>query len=364
MITRVRVRLKTNGYDVIIGRGILKDFPRHIRGLGLGKDAVIVSHLLVERLHGAALAASLRKAGYTVKAFHVPEGEASKSAACALRLIERIAAYDVDKKIFIIALGGGVIGDLAGLVAAIYKRGVPYVQVPTTLLAQVDSSIGGKTAIDLKYGKNLVGAFYQPRLVVSDTRVLATLSRRQIQNGLAEAVKYGVIADAKFFAYIEKNYRKLLKGDAAALTHVVQRSSRIKADVVSRDEKETRGLRTILNFGHTLGHALEAAGHFDRYHHGESVALGMRVAAEISCAVSGLAPRDAGRLNALLTAIGLPEKIEKVRLPDILDHMRHDKKFVAGRNRFVLVQSIGRVGVVANVPRDLITRAIRSLMAG
>ena len=363
MITRVPVKLKTNSYGIIIGHGILKDLPRHISGLGLGKDAVIISHALIGRLHGAALAASLRKSGYTVKALNVPEGEASKSAACALHLIERIAAYDVDKKIFIIALGGGVIGDLAGLVAAIYKRGVPYVQVPTTLLAQVDSSIGGKTAIDLKYGKNLVGAFYQPRLVLSDTRVLATLSKRQIKNGLAEAVKYGVIADAKLFAYIEKNYRKLLKGDAAVLTHVVQRSSRIKADVVSRDEKETRGLRTILNFGHTVGHALEAAGRFDRYHHGESVALGMRAAAEISCAVSGLAPRDAARLNAVLTAIGLPEKIEKVRSSDILDHMRHDKKFVAGKNRFVLAQRIGRVRVVANVPGNIISRAIRSLMA-
>jgi 3-dehydroquinate synthase len=363
MITRVPVKLKTNGYDILIGHGILKDFPRYIRGLGLGKDAVIISHPLVERLHGVTLAASLRKAGYTVKVLNVPEGEASKSAACALRLIGQIAAYDVGKKIFIIALGGGVVGDLAGLVAAIYKRGIPYIQVPTTLLAQVDSSIGGKTAIDLKYGKNLVGAFYQPKVVFSDTKVLATLSRRQIANGLAEAVKYGVIADAKLFAYIEKNHSKFLKGDAAVLTHVVKRSSRIKADVVASDEKETKGLRTILNFGHTLGHALEAAGHFDRYHHGESVALGMRVAAEISCAVSGLAPRDAGRLNALLTAIGLPEKIEKVKLSDILNHMRHDKKFVAGRNRFVLAQSIGRVNVVANVPGNIISRAIRSLMA-
>jgi len=362
MTTRVPVKLKTNRYDIIIGHDILKDFPRHIRDLGLGHDAVIISHPLVECLYGVTLAASLRKAGYTAKAFNVPEGEASKSAACALRLIERIAAYDVDKKIFIVALGGGVIGDLAGLVAAIYKRGVPYVQVPTTLLAQVDSAIGGKTAIDLKYGKNLVGAFYQPRLVLSDTKVLATLGKRQIRNGLAEAVKYGVIADAKLFAYIEKNYRKFLKGDAAVLTHVVKRSSRIKAGVVACDEKETRGLRTILNFGHTLGHALEAAGRFDRYHHGEGVALGMRVAAEISCAVSGFTPRDAGRLNVLLTAIGLPEKIEKVKLSDILNHMRHDKKFVAGRNRFVLVQSIGRVRVVANVPRNIISRAIRSLM--
>ena len=363
MTIKVPVRLKENSYNITIGHGILAKVPALIKGLGLGKDAVIVSHPVIERLHGAGLAAALRKAGYSVKIFNVPEGETSKSAACALRLIEQIAAYDVGKKIFIIALGGGVVGDLAGFVAAIYKRGVPYIQAPTTLLAQVDSAIGGKTAIDLTYGKNLVGAFYQPRAVVSDTRVLATLGKRQIKNGLAEAVKYGVIRDAKLFAYIEKNHAKFLKGDPTVLAHVVKCSSAIKADIVSADEKETRGLRTILNFGHTVGHAVEAAGGFNQYHHGESVALGMRVAAEISCAVNGFKRSDAARLNDLLTAIGLPEMIQRVRLSDIFDRMRHDKKFVAGKNRFVLARSIGRVGIVENVPADIISRAIHVRMA-
>ena len=189
----IKVNLKENAYSICMGHDILSEFPQHIKKLGLGKDAVIVSHPVIERLHGVRLTAALKKAGYSVKVFNVPEGESSKSAAYAMRLVEQIAAYDVDKKIFIIALGGGVIGDLTGFVAAIYKRGVPYIQVPTTLLAQIDSAIGGKTAIDLKYGKNLVGAFYQPKLVFSDTKVLKTLTRRQIQNGLAEAVKYGII---------------------------------------------------------------------------------------------------------------------------------------------------------------------------
>jgi 3-dehydroquinate synthase len=280
----------------------------------------------------------------------------------ALRLIEQIAAYDVDKKIFIIALGGGVIGDLTGFVAAIYKRGIPYIQVPTTLLAQIDSAIGGKTAIDLKYGKNLVGAFYHPKLVITDTKVLTTLSRRQIQNGLAEAVKYGVIDDASLFKYIETHYARFLKGDAKVLTHIVERCSRIKARVVSADEKETKGIRTILNFGHTVGHAVEAASRYGQYQHGEAVGLGMRVAAAISCAMGCLKDADADRLNRLITSVGLPQKIEKVKLKDILERMRHDKKFVGSQNRFVLATKIGNVKVVKGIPLDIITAAIQRYM--
>ena len=292
----------------------------------------------------------------------MPEGETSKSAAHALRLIEQIAAYDVDKKIFIIALGGGVIGDLTGFVAAIYKRGVPYIQVPTTFLAQIDSAIGGKTAIDLKYGKNLVGAFYQPKLVFSDTKVLKTLTRRQIQNGLAEAIKYGVIYDAALFLYIERNYAKVLKCDSEALTHIVFRSSKIKAEVVCEDERETKGIRTILNFGHTAGHAVEAASRYGQYQHGEAVALGMRVAVDISSAQGLLKVADALRIKQLISDVGLPQKIERVKLKVILDLMRHDKKFVAGKNRFVLALQVGKVKVVEGIAIDVITKAIKSYL--
>ena len=198
-MTTIHLKLKSHGYPIVIGHDIFKNIPTRLKKLPLGKDAVIISHATIERLHGAKLSAVLVKAGYCVKIFNVPEGEKSKSASYALRLIERIAAYDVNRKIFIIALGGGVVGDLAGLVAAIYKRGVPYIQVPTTLLAQIDSAIGGKTAIDLKYGKNLVGAFYQPQAVFADIKVLSTLNSRQIRNGLAEAIKYAVIKDPVLF---------------------------------------------------------------------------------------------------------------------------------------------------------------------
>ena len=193
MISKIPVGLKSSPYSIAIGHDILGKFPSYVRALGLGKDALIITHPSIERLYGATLSAALKKAGYTVKILNVPEGEKSKSTFCALRLLKQISAYDVDKKIFIIALGGGVVGDLAGFVAAIYKRGVPYIQVPTTFLAQIDSSIGGKTAIDLVAGKNLVGAFYQPKLVFADTKMLKTLNKRQIRNGLAEAIKYGII---------------------------------------------------------------------------------------------------------------------------------------------------------------------------
>ncbi len=350
-------------YAITIGHGILGKFPRSIRSLGLGKDAVIISHPFIQRLYGAPLSAALKKAGYTVKAVNVPEGEKSKSASYALRLIKQISTYDVDRKIFIIALGGGVVGDLAGFVAAIYKRGVPYIQVPTTLLAQIDSSIGGKTAIDLETGKNMVGAFYQPSLVFTDTKLLKTLKPRQVRNGLAEAIKYGIIGDAKLFSYIEANHQKFFKGEVKALNFIVRRCAAIKARIVAADEKETKGLRTVLNFGHTVGHAVEAAGRYDQYHHGEAVGLGMRVASRISVSMGLLSVKEEERVNRLISSVGLPERIVGVRLAKILDLMRHDKKFTAGHNRFVLTPKIGRVKVVRDIPAAIITEAIQNYLS-
>jgi 3-dehydroquinate synthase len=363
MILKIPVNLKASPYVIAVGYDISGEFAKRIKGLGLGKDALIISNRMIERLHGAKLCAALKKAGCTVKLLNVPEGEKSKSVACALGLLEAISAYDVDKKIFIIALGGGVVGDLAGFVAAVYKRGVPYIQVPTTLLAQIDSSIGGKTAIDLQAGKNLVGAFCQPRMVFTDTKVLKTLSRRQIRNGLSEALKYGIIKDAKLFGYIEANHKKFCSGDVQALNFVVARCAKIKAAIVAADEKEAKGLRTVLNLGHTVGHAVEAAGRFDQYHHGEAVGLGIRVAARISSDLGLLALPQERRINELITAIGLPQKIEGLRLARILELMKHDKKFSAGHNRFVLIEAIGRVKVVCDVPQRLIAGAIQAYLA-
>lgn len=358
----VRVDLRENSYDIVIGSQILQDLGERLKRLDIGADAVIITNPVIKRLHGGTIASGLKKNGFSVKFFTVPDGERSKSAGQAFRLIEEVAAYNVKKGVFIIAFGGGVIGDLAGYVAAAYKRGIPYVQVPTTLLAQIDSAIGGKVAVDLPCGKNLIGAFYQPRLVYSDTAVLSTLTRRQIRNGLSEAVKYGIICDRNLFDSIGKNVQKLLALDSRVIQEVIATCSRIKARIVMRDEKETQGLRTILNFGHTVGHAIEAANRFKDYHHGEAIALGMRVAADISRRLGLLKSRDAARIGDVLSDIGLPEKIKKSSLAAIFKHMAHDKKFKAGANRFVLTTGIGSVKVVEGVRRSTIQAAIKKYM--
>lgn len=358
----VPVRLKNNSYKILIGNRILPQLGRCLKKMTIGRDAVIITNPIIRRLHEKALLSSLTKNGFSVKVFMVPDSERSKSVKVAFDLIEKIARYDEKRKVFIVAFGGGVIGDLAGYVAAIYKRGIPYIQVPTTFLAQIDSAIGGKVAIDLSIGKNLVGAFYQPKLVLSDCGLLNSLDKRQIQNGLAEAVKYGVIRDQKLFSYLEKNYRKVLALNPKAMDSVVLRCSQIKAGVVMKDEKETKGIRTILNFGHTIGHAIEAAGHFKTYQHGEAVALGMRVASEIARRLGLLKNGEVLRIDRLLSAIGLPSRIKGMTLSAILKTMSHDKKFKAKKNRFVLPARIGVVKIVEGVSQDLISGAIKARM--
>jgi len=356
----VSVPLKTNAYNIVIGENILSKLGNRLKALKIGKDAVIITNPAINKYHGKVLIAGLKRNGFSVKVLEVPPGERSKSANSAFRLIEAIARYDSYKKVFIIAFGGGVIGDLAGYVAAAYKRGIPYVQVPTTLLAQVDSAIGGKVGIDLAVGKNLVGAFYQPVIVWSDVSVLSTLTKRQLRNGLAEVVKYGIIADRTFFKYVETNYKKVLNCDPKALAYVVDRSSRIKKNVVVSDEKEVKGTRAILNFGHTIGHAIEAAGKYNRYHHGESITLGMRVAADISRQKKLCKASDVTSLNSLLTSIGLPQRIQKIKTVDIFRHMKHDKKFLSGKNRFVLMTRIGAVKILEGISLSVIKKAIQS----
>ena len=358
----VLVPLQERTYKIVIGDSHLAQCGNYLKKLNIGQDALIVTHPFIRKRYGKKVVAAFSKNRLNVKWFEVPEGEKSKSMRVASQVIEKIARYDAMKKVFVIALGGGVIGDLAGYIAAVYKRGVPYVQIPTTFLAQIDSAIGGKVAIDLPIGKNLVGAFYQPKLVYSDVSVLSTLSVRQLRNGLAEAIKYGIIADRTLFDYIDRNHDSFLKADPKVLTHVVCSCSRIKAQVVSKDEREKKGIRTILNFGHTIGHAVEAAGQYHGYHHGEAVALGMRVAAEISCRLKMLKEKDLVAINELLSKVGLPETIQRVKLSDIIRTMKHDKKFISGRNRFVLAQRIGSVKVVEGISLSTIEKAIRKYL--
>ncbi|MCA9409152.1 MAG: 3-dehydroquinate synthase [Candidatus Omnitrophica bacterium] len=358
----VNVALNSSPYKIIIGENTFKEISGQLKRLSLSPNAIIITNPIVGKLYQRTLVSALNKNNITAKVIQVPDGEKSKSLKYVQILLETIAEYDQLKNVFIIALGGGVIGDLAGFVAAIYKRGVDFVQVPTTLLAQIDSAIGGKVGVDLNIGKNLVGAFYQPKIVYSDVALLSSLNIRQIRNGLAEAIKYGIIYDSKFFKFIEQNYSLLLKKDLGTLLKVVHRCSQIKAEVVLADEKETKSIRTILNFGHTLGHAIEAAGKYKLYHHGEAIALGMRMAADLSLKKKLINSSQVQQINSLISNVGLPEKVKNIKVPQILKIMQYDKKFISGKNRFVLAEKIGKVRVVEALPIKMIEASIRKFM--
>ena len=354
----LKINLKKCSHNIIIGSNILNLLGKYIRKLNIGHDAYVITNAFIKNKYGELLNKTLKKSYFTVRFKIVPDSEKSKSIEVATSIIKDITHYDKKREIFIVAFGGGVIGDLAGFTASIYKRGVPYIQVPTTLLAQVDSSIGGKTAVDLNQGKNLVGAFYQPRLVFSDVSILRTLDARQIQSALAEVIKYGIIKDAEFFAYLEKNYRDILDLKVSALEFIVIRCSRIKAEIVQQDEREEKGIRTILNFGHTIGHAIEAAARYRGYNHGEAVALGMLVASDISKELNLINSATAQRIENLISAIGLPTKIKKISLTDIIKMHYHDKKFVGSQNKFVLIKGIGKTKVVKNIPLKIIRQVL------
>jgi len=355
----IRVNLKKRSYDIIVGCGIIKYLGRYISRLHIGRDAYIITNAKIKNKYGGTLNRILKTSGISVRFKLVPDTEKSKSIEVAQRVLKDIAHYDKKKRLFIIGFGGGVIGDLSGFVASIYKRGIPYIQIPTSLLAQVDSAIGGKTAVDLMEAKNLIGAFYQPQLVISDVKFLKTLSARQICAGLAEVVKYGIIKDEKLFSYLEKRYRDVFSFKEQALEYIVKSCSLMKADFVRRDEREERGYRTILNFGHTLGHAIEAAGNFKRYNHGEAVALGMLAASEISRELKFIDSAIFSRIENLIKAMGLPGRIKKVRLGAIINAHYHDKKFEGSRNRFVLINGIAKARIVENIPLKVIKEAIR-----
>jgi len=356
----ITVRLNKRSYNIIVGNGILSNAGAYLKKLKLGGDAYIITNRAIKKLHGEKLSRSLSRAGINYKFKLVPDSEKSKSLKAAHSVIESLAAFDKKKKVFIVAFGGGVIGDLAGFVASIYKRGIPYVQVPTTLLAQVDSSIGGKTAVDLPTGKNLIGAFYQPRVVISDTALIKTLGRRQILSGLAEVIKYGVIKDAGLFGYLEKNLKKIVSKTGRPLETIISRSSRIKAGIVTADEREEKGLRTILNFGHTIGHAIEAAGGYRRYNHGEAVALGMLAACDIGIATGDTDINTKRRIEKLIAAGGLPVKIKGIPPAKIISAHFYDKKFSGAKNKLVIAEKIGRAGIRKNIPLNIIGAALKN----
>jgi 3-dehydroquinate synthase len=306
--------------------------------------------------------ASLARAGFEPTLIKVPAGETAKSLKTVQSCYDQLAAKRLERKSFIVALGGGVVGDLAGFVAATYLRGVAFVQVPTTLLAQVDSSVGGKVGVNLKAGKNLVGSFYQPRLVLCDLNTLATLPVRELRAGLAEVIKYGIIYDAALFRRLERDLPKLLRRDANTLAAVVARCCEIKAEVVRQDETES-GLRAILNFGHTLGHALEAISHYGKYLHGEAISIGQVAAAGLSRQVLALPGEHVTRITRLLEEAGLPTeaKLSRPQQQQLLNAMKLDKKVSRGEVKFVLAKRIGKVEFGCSVPQAMVQKAAAEL---
>ncbi len=355
------VDLGERSYAIQIGHQVLSGLGEALRPFGFSKKAALVSNPTVFELYGEPIEKTLREAGFEVVRALMADGEEYKNLQTVSALWDQLLAERLDRRSPIIALGGGVVGDVAGFVAATYMRGVPYVQVPTTLLAQVDSSVGGKTGIDHSEGKNLIGAFHQPSLVWIDTATLGTLEPRELRCGLAEVVKYGVIADAEFFAFLEKEIDAIVRLDPGPLGRVIRRCCEIKAEVVSKDERES-GLRAILNFGHTIGHAVETQSAYQGLKHGEAVAIGML--AETRLAVDrGLAELHTfKRIESLLLRIGLPTHIPRHDPQALIHIMTADKKADAGTIRIVLPTEIGRVLLPQTVePEELPSVISKSL---
>ena len=348
---QVRVELGERSYDILIGKGLLSQAAEHLRPLQLGKRGVIITDTQVESRYAGVLCDALGKGGITAEVLSVPAGEASKSLRQANRLFEKLPALGLDRQSFVIALGGGAVGDLAGFVAASYLCGMALVQMPTSLLAQVDSSVARKMRVNLPQGKNLVGAFYQPWLVLADTDTLSTLPERELRSGFAEVIKHGAIRDAVFFEWLEREYKRVLALDPDAVAHVVRRCCEIKAEVVSADERES-GLRAILNFGHTIGHAMEALTEYIGLLHGEAIAMGMCCGARLSVKRAGLSEAEARRLGDLIAASGLPTRLgESFKLEQLLEAARLDKKARNGKLRFVLLKRLGEA-VVSDAVTD------------
>jgi len=360
--TNVQVDLGQRSYEIVIVSEQLNQLPDYLdawmvrRGLAsIGKMAVVVTDKHLADSHAAAVSHSLLEGGWKTRVIGLEPGEQTKCLEAATRLYDSLVEWKADRRTCIVAVGGGVIGDLAGFVAATYARGLPFVQVPTSLLAQVDSSVGGKVGVNHPLGKNLIGAFHQPLGVFIDTSVLNTLPDRDYRSGLAEVVKYGVILDAGFFEFLEQNVAELNRRDAGALRQVVARSCRLKADVVEQDEYERTGLRAVLNYGHTFAHAFETLAGYGELLHGEAVAIGMLYASRLAERRGLIDASITERQRALIAALGLPTELPETVRPsveEVLDRMRLDKKSLDGKLRFVLPTRLGHVEVFPDVPEE------------
>jgi 3-dehydroquinate synthase len=358
MMENVHVDLGPRSYDIEIGNGNLKDVAKFCDAEQDDAHAVIITDTNVDELYSEPIGDALQEAGAQVDILVAEAGEHSKAPDVVADLWEQMLDQGADRKTVVIALGGGVVGDLAGFVAATFTRGLRFVQVPTTLLAQVDSSVGGKVGVNLPGGKNLVGAFWQPRGVVIDVTVLDSLPEREFIAGMAEVAKYGVIQDVEFFAYLEKNVEAITNRDVAVLTYIVKRCCRLKADVVEKDEREETGLRSILNYGHTFCHAFEAATNYEELLHGEGVAIGMMCAARLAERLGRVDATFVARQQNLLEAFKLPLGVPDVERDELLELMYRDKKVERGKLRFVLPTRMGHVELVNDIGTEDILAAL------
>jgi len=356
---RIPVDLGERGYDIVLGCQIGRLLGEEIKKVSRAEQIGIVTHPRIGRLYGKEVVSGLERVGFSPTVFKIPEGEQHKTILQVGRIYDYLIRHRFERSSVLVALGGGVIGDMTGFAAATFLRGISYVQCPTTIVAQVDAAIGGKTGVDHPKGKNLIGAIHQPSLVVIDLDFLMTLSHREFVSGLAEVVKYGVIQDPKLFDFMGNNVDAILKRDRKSLTYCIKRSVEIKAAIVASDEKEL-GLRKILNYGHTFGHAIETVTGYQRYKHGEAVAMGMMAAAKMADLLGIGNHTLVSRQERLLAALGLPTQFPRLNPLSVMKVLYSDKKVVGGKVHFVLPEKIGSVSV-QKIERDSIERVLRGL---
>jgi len=362
-MNKIRVELGERSYTIATGSGILKDIGKSLERFDFSKKAAIVSNPTVYDLYGKTLASSLSNAGFEIIEIILPDGEDYKNLSSVERIYVQLLKTRFDRKSLLIALGGGVIGDITGYAASTYMRGIDFIQVPTTLLAQVDSSVGGKTGVNHALGKNMIGSFWQPRLVWIDISTLHTLSRRNFLAGIAEIIKYGIIWDSAFFDFLEKKRETLLSLNPDDITHIIRRSCEIKADIVSRDERES-GIRAILNFGHTIGHAIETVTGYTTFLHGEAIAIGMHAEAILAREAGLIGSDEVSRIRHLIKTFGLPTEIPAdIDLTALFGAMKLDKKAVSGDVKFILPEQIGRVRIQGNILEKVVQQAIKKALS-
>ena len=357
---KIRVELAERSYDIAIGTNVLKKIVNNLKSFDLSPKIAIVSNPTVFSLYGKPVLNAIKKARFDAVTVIIPDGETYKDLMWLQHIYKELLTHKLDRSSALIALGGGVVGDITGFAASTYMRGISYIQIPTTLLAQVDSSVGGKTGVNHKLGKNMIGTFWQPRLVWIDVDTLKTLPKKELVAGIAEVIKYGVIYDEDLFHTLETKKDKILKLDRKVLVHIIKRSCEIKADVVSKDERES-GLRSILNFGHTIGHAIETATDYKKYLHGEAVALGMCLEARLSQKLEIIDNKAVERIKKLVDSFGLPSELPTdIDMDRMLSSMKLDKKAVAGALKFILPERVGRVRIQKGIQEKLIKQVLKS----